>query len=61
MLLEKNKHQTNSYNFSHHGRNMDRMDDLTLVEIEKIEYYTVAHVNAPLAHPLNLVMHTESE
>ena len=46
---------------SNHGRNIDRTDDLTLVEIEKIEYHTFAHVNPPLSHPLNLIILTKSE
>ena len=46
---------------SHHGWNIDRIDDLTLVEIEKIEYHTFAHVNPPLSHPLNLIILTKSE
>ena len=46
---------------SHHGRNIDRIDDLTLVEIEKIEYHTFSHVNTPLSYPLNSIILTESE
>ena len=41
---------------SHHGQNIDRIDDLTLVKIEKIEYHTFAHENTPLAHPLNSII-----
>ena len=51
----------NSKKFSHHGRKIDRIYDLTLVEIEKIEYHTFAHVNPPLAHPLNSTILTKSE
>ena len=46
---------------SHQGQNIDRIDDLTLVEIEKIEYHIVAHVNLPLTHPLNPIILMESE
>ena len=46
---------------SHHGRNIDRIDDITLVEIEKIKYHTFSHINPPLAHPLNSIILTESE
>ena len=49
------------WNLSHHGRNIDRIDDLTLVEIEKIKYHTFAHENTPLAHPLNSIILTQSE
>ena len=46
---------------SHHGRKIDRIDDLTLVEIEKIEYRTFAHVNPHLAYPLKSIILMESE
>ena len=46
---------------SHQGQNIDRIDDITLVEIEKIKYHTFAHENSPLAHPLNSIILTESE
>ena len=45
----------------HHGQNIDRVDDLTLIEIETIEYDIIYHVNPPLAHPLNPIILTESE
>ena len=35
---------------------MDRIDDITLVEIEKIDYHTFSHVNPPLPHPLNSIV-----
>ena len=46
---------------SHKKWNIDRFGDLTLVEIETIEYHIVAHVNPSLEHPLNPVILTESE
>ena len=46
---------------SHHGRNIYRIDDITLVEIEKIEYHTFSHVNPSLEHPLNSIILTESD
>ena len=46
---------------SHHGRNIEIIDDLTLVEIEKIEYHTFSHENPSLAHPLNSIILTKSE
>ena len=46
---------------SHHGLKIDRIDDITLVEIEKIEYHTFSHVNTPLSYPLNSIILTESE
>ena len=46
---------------SYHGKKIDRVDDITLVEIEKIEYHTFSHINSPLVHPLNSIILTESE
>ena len=45
----------------HHGQNIDIIDYLTLVEIEKIEYHTFANLNLPLAHPLNSIILMKSE
>ena len=46
---------------SHHGWNIDRIDDITLLEIGKIEYHPFSHVNPPLEHPLKAIILTESE
>ena len=45
---------------SHHGKN-NRIDDITLVEIEKIEYHIFSHINPPLIHTLNPIILMESE
>ena len=34
-VTREEQRQINSKNLSHHGRNIDRINDLTLVEIEK--------------------------
>ena len=58
-VTREEQHQINSKKLSHHGRNIDIIDDLTLVEIEKIDYHTFSHVNPPLAHHSNSIILTE--
>ena len=46
---------------SNDGQNIDSVDVLTLVEIEKVKYHRFSHVNPPLEHPLNSIILTKSE
>ena len=61
MLLEKNTKKPFLKTCHIMEEKIDRINDLTLYEIETTEYHTIAHINPPLTHPLNPVILTESE